>query len=171
MIAAEEARAACADLFADCATAATSAGSTVEFRRLTRKFVDSAASIPDESSDVLYYTLAVGHHTGVIDCFERALSMPVETYEKIVALMDDDGARFKLGGVLRFGEIEIDKSHVPLLLPAARAALSSLDVFDAPGKTAMALDASEVECFMGFVELLLAVRDEPSVYLMVRRVA
>lgn len=64
------------DLFADAPSAVRVDGGTVEVRKLTRKFVDSAASIPDESTDVLYYTLAVGHHTGVIDCFERALSMP-----------------------------------------------------------------------------------------------
>lgn len=159
------------DLFADAPSAVRVDGGTVEVRKLTRKFVDSAASIPDEPTDVLYYTLAVGHHTGVIDCFERALSMPADVYGKIVALMDDEEARFKLAGVLRFGEIQIDKSHVGLLLPAARAALSNLDVFDAPGKTAMALQPHEVEPFVELVDLLLDVRDEPSVYLMVRRVA
>lgn len=160
-----------ADLFADAPNAVSATGSTVEFRKLTRKFVDSASSIPEESTDVLYYTLAVGHHTGVIDCFERALAMPVGAYEKMVALMDDEEARYKLAGVLRFGEIEIDKSHVGLLLPAARAALAGLDVFNEPGKTSIALDPSEVGQLMGFVDLLLAVRDEPSVYAMVRRVA
>lgn len=159
------------DLFDDAPNAVRVDGSTVEFRKLARKFVDSASSIPEEASDVLYYTLAVGHHTGVIDCFERALSMPVGTYEKIVALMDDEQARFKLSGVLRFGEIEIDKSHVGLLLPAARAALAGLDVFNEPGKTSIALDPSETEQLMGLVDLLLAVRDEPSVYAMARRVA
>ena len=97
--------------------------------------------------------------------------MPVGAYEKMVALMDDEEARFKLAGVLRFGEIEIDKSHVGLLLPAACAALAGLDVFNEPGKTSIALDPSEVGQLMGFVDLLLAVRDEPSVYAMVRRVA
>ncbi|WP_197735958.1 formate hydrogenlyase maturation protein HycH [Arabiibacter massiliensis] len=144
-------------------------GEAVSFFRLTRKFVDSAASVPEDASDVLYYTLAVGHHTGVIDCFERALAMPLATYEKLVALMDDEEARYKLEGVSRFGEIEIDKAHVGVLLPAARAALASLDVFNEPGKTRIALSADETAALMGLVDLLLKVRDEPSVYVMARR--
>lgn len=160
-----------ADLFADAPNAVSPTGSRVEFRKLTRKFVDSASSIPDEAGDVLYYTLAVGHHTGVIDCFEQALSMPVRSYEKIVALMDDEKARLKLTGVLRFGEIEIDKSHAGSLLRAARGALAGLDVFNELGKTSISLDPCEVDQLMGFIDLLLEIRDEPSVYAMVRRVA
>lgn len=143
----------------------------VVFYRLGKKFVDDARSIPEGATDVLYYTLSVGHHTGVIDCFERALSMPLESYRRIVARVEDEEARFKLEGVERFGEIEVDKSHVPLLLPALRACLASLDVFNEPGKTEIPLDELEVQGLMGMIDLLLKVRCEPSLYLTVRRVS
>ena len=49
----------------------------VVFYELTRKFVETEEDVPQEACDVLYYTLAVGHHTGVLDCFEPRLSVPV----------------------------------------------------------------------------------------------
>lgn len=143
----------------------------VVFYRLGKKFVDDARSIPEGASDVLYYTLSVGHHTGVIDCFERALSLPLSSYRRIVACVESEEARSKLEGVDRFGEIEIDKSHVPTLLPALRACLANLDVFNEPGKTEIPLDELEVQELMGMVDLLLKVRSEPSLYLTVRRVS
>ena len=47
----------------------------VVFYELTRKFVETEEDVPQEACDVLYYTLAVGHHTGVLDCFEPRLSV------------------------------------------------------------------------------------------------
>lgn len=142
---------------------------SVVFYRLTKKFVDSEASIPPDACDVLYYTLAVGHHTGIIDCFERALSMSLESYRRIVSLFDDRASRYKLEGVMRFGEIEIDKSHIPLLLSSSRAVLSSIDVFDEAGKTMPALGSDDSGLLAAMIDLLVKVRDDPSVYLMVRR--
>ena len=46
----------------------------VVFYRLTAKFVDSAVDIPEEVSNIMYYTLSVGHHTGVADCLSPCLS-------------------------------------------------------------------------------------------------
>lgn len=142
---------------------------SVVFYQLTKKFVDSEASIPKDACDVLYYTLAVGHHTGIIDCFERVLSMSLESYRRIVSLFDDHASRYKLEGVMRFGEIEIDKSHIPLLLPSTRAVLSSIDVFDEAGKTIPALSPDDSGLLAEMIDLLVKVRDDPSVYLMVRR--
>lgn len=146
-------------------------GESVVFYRLGRRFVDNEASIPEDARDVLYYTLSVGHHVGVIDCFERALTMPLASYRTIVGLLESEEARFKLSGVWRFGEIEIDKMNVPCLLPALRACLANLDVFNEPGKTEIPLDGLEVSMLMAFVDAVLKVRDEPGMYLMVRREA
>lgn len=146
-------------------------GESVAFYRLGRRFVDNEASIPEDARDVLYYTLSVGHHVGVIDCFERALTMPLASYRTIVGLLESEEARFKLSGVWRFGEIEIDKTNVPCLLPALRACLANLDVFNEPGKTEIPLDELEVSMLMAFVDAVLKVRDEPGMYLMVRREA
>lgn len=143
----------------------------VSFFRLTKKFVDSEASVPEEACDVLYYTLAVGHHTGVIDCFEEALSMPLDAYGRIARHLDDDVSRRKLEGVMRFGEIEINKSHVPGLLAAARGALLTLDVCGDGGPSKPVLEKDDVKRLTALMDLLLKVRDEPSVYLMVRRTA
>lgn len=148
-----------------------SSSPAVSFFRLTKKFVDSEASVPDDACDVLYYTLAVGHHTGVIDCFEEALTMPLDAYERIAVQIDDVVSRRKLEGIMRFGEIEINKSHVPGLLAAAREALLTLDVCDDGGLSKPVLGKGDVGCLTALMDLLIKVRDEPSVYLMVRRTA
>lgn len=144
-------------------------GDRINFYLLRRKFVDSAQSIPDDAKEVLYYTMSVGHHTGVVDCFEKSLSIPVPTYKKICKLMDNDEAKRKLEGVLTFGEIEINKEHTPYLLPAARLALSTIDVYDEVGKYTMPLDTTELPLLVNLVDLLLKVRNETNVYLMLRR--
>lgn len=144
--------------------------SSVIFYRLTKKFVDSAESVPDDAKDVLYYTLAVGHHTGIIDCFENTLELPLESYERIVSLVENEDARFKLEGIMRFGEIEIDKSHVPVLLPALRTAFARLDAFDTRGHTSIKLSSEEVIWLSQMLDLVVKVKDETNMYLMVRRV-
>lgn len=83
--------------------------------------------------------------------------------------MENDEAKRKLKGVLTFGEIEINKEHTPFLLPAARLALSTIDVYDEVGKCTMPLDTTELPLLVNLVDLLLKVRNETNVYLMVRR--
>jgi formate hydrogenlyase maturation protein HycH len=43
-------------------------------------FIDENDSTPDQAQRVVYYSLAIGHHLGVIDCLETALSCPWEEY-------------------------------------------------------------------------------------------
>ena len=45
----------------------------VVFSQLSRKFIDENDATPDEAQQVVYYSLAIGHHLGVIDCLEAAL--------------------------------------------------------------------------------------------------
>ncbi|MBL3084987.1 formate hydrogenlyase maturation protein HycH, partial [Klebsiella pneumoniae] len=47
---------------------------TVVFSQLSRKFIDENDATPDQAQQVVYYSLAIGHHLGVIDCLEAALS-------------------------------------------------------------------------------------------------
>ena len=61
----------------------------VVFYELTRKFVETEEDVPQEACDVLYYTLAVGHHTGVLDCFEPRLSVPVNVFYSLVAALPE----------------------------------------------------------------------------------
>jgi len=130
---------------------------TVQVYRLVRKFVDNANSVPEGSKSVLYYTLSVGHHTGVIDCFERVLSMPVATFERICDGLDRGEARYKLEGVMRHSEIELGKAQVNLVIHALEPLLSSSD--------------EEVSRFVALLlEQLHMVRDEAAVYVMIREV-
>ncbi len=47
---------------------------TVVFSQLSRKFIDENDATPDQAQQVVYYSPAIGHHLGVIDCLEAALS-------------------------------------------------------------------------------------------------
>ena len=49
---------------------------TVVFSQLSRKFIDENDATPDQAQQVVDYSLAIGHHLGVIDCLEAALSCP-----------------------------------------------------------------------------------------------
>ena len=144
----------------------------VVFYRLTKKFVESREEIPDEAKEVMYYTLAIGHHTGVIDCFEPVLGCSRELYDQVVALFPEGGeARFKLEGIDRFGEIQIDKSHVPVLLPAVDGVLERLG-FRGSAKAGLdvrddqfGLHVQEASWLLRFKEQLENVRDETALYL------
>ena len=144
----------------------------VVFYRLTKKFVESQESIPEESKQVMYYTLAIGHHTGVIDCFEPALGCSRELFDRIVSLFPEGSdARYKLGGIARYGEIQIDKSHVATLLPAVDQVLQDLG-YRGSAKAGIDVQLSdfgvrtqEVAWLMQFEDLLGDVRDEVALYL------
>ena len=43
----------------------------VVFSQLSRKFIDENDATPAEAQQVVYYSLAIGHHLGVIDCWKR----------------------------------------------------------------------------------------------------
>ena len=79
----------------------------VVFYRLGRKFVDDERSIPEEARSVLYYTLAIGHHTGVIDCLEPRLASSCEVFDAVLEALEPGEARDKLAGIKRFGVIEL----------------------------------------------------------------
>lgn len=130
---------------------------TVRVYRLVRKFVDNARSVPDESKSVLYYTLSVGHHTGVIDCLECMLGVPVEVFERLCRMLPNGDARFKLEGVMRHSEIELGKEQVDLVIEALEPLPSCGD--EEVSRAAGALLGE-----------LVAVREEPSVYVMIREV-
>lgn len=95
--------------------------SQVAFYRLTRKVVNNQDAIPEEARQVMYYSLAIGHHVGVMDCLSELMVVPVATYTQSLELLEDGEARRKLQGVLEWNEIEINRSHVDELLPALKA--------------------------------------------------
>ena len=98
---------------------------TVVFSQLSRKFIDENDATPDAAQQVVYYSLAIGHHLGVIDCLEAALSCPWPEYLAWIATLEEGStARRKMEGVPKYGEIVIDANHITMLANAFDAALS-----------------------------------------------
>ena len=128
----------------------------VVFYELTRKFVETEEDVPQEACDVLYYTLAVGHHTGVLDCFEPRLSVPVNVFYSLVDALPEGEAKTKF---------------VPSLLEACDALLdergfrgsakAGISVFDDD----FGLHAQQVAFLMKFRDLVERARDVSGVYL------
>ncbi len=92
--------------------------SQVVFYQLSRKIVNNQEHIPEDARQVMYYSLAIGHHVGVMDCFSELMAVPVDEYKQALNSLPDGVARYKLEGVLAWDEIEINQSHVDELLPA-----------------------------------------------------
>jgi hypothetical protein len=142
--------------------------SEVVFYKLSSKFLDSSRDVPESSRDVMYYALAVGHHTGVIDCFSEALRCRLDDYRAFCGFFHDDTqAYYKLTGVERNGEIQLDKSHLALFEDgAARLFVESkaaAQAFVEPpvSKAAVAV----LETFYAFLN---DIRANSGLYLMIR---
>ena len=128
----------------------------VVFYQLSRKFLHQGHDVPAKSKQLLHYTLAIGHHIGVIDCFSPKLEMPIDGYRDWLSHLPRGEGRRKLEGLLRFGEIEITAGHTRLLGKAFDAGLAAMSATEA-GWTALVL------------QMLQAIDEEPTIYLMVRR--
>ena len=48
----------------------------VVFSQLSRKFIDENDATPAEAQQVVYYSLAIGHHLGVIAVSYTHLTLP-----------------------------------------------------------------------------------------------
>lgn len=131
----------------------------IVFYRLNAKVVERAEDVPEDARQVVYYSLAIGHHIGVFDCFKPVLRCSGELYDGILAALPEEGeARRKLAGLLRFGEITVDRSHTNLLRSAIALAVTT-----AP---------EEVSAWLRELDVSLAAIDqEPAIYLMGRRVS
>ncbi|EMM6761313.1 formate hydrogenlyase maturation HycH family protein [Pluralibacter gergoviae] len=130
---------------------------TVVFSQLSRKFIDENDATPDAAQQVVYYSLAIGHHLGVIDCLEAALSCPWEDYLAWIGTLEaGSDARRKMEGVPKYGEIVIDINHVVMLAQA----------FDAARATQS--DAQKAWSNQ-LLAMLHDIHQENAIYLMVRR--
>ncbi|WP_018609277.1 formate hydrogenlyase maturation HycH family protein [Uliginosibacterium gangwonense] len=130
--------------------------SKVVFYALSQKFLEREEDMPAAAKQVMYYTLAVGHHIGVIDCLKQVLACPLDGYQNWIARLPEGEARRKLEGLLRFGEINIDATHIHML----GAALDGIKPL---------LKAEEAEWSASLMRALAAIEAEPAMYLMVRR--
>ena len=145
----------------------------VVFYLLGKKFVEDKNDIPKDARDVIYYTLAMGHNAGVIDCFEPKLALTRHLYDEIVEKMGEGDAKFKLTRIEKFGEIQILKEDTKLLSNAT----SELVLDGIEDKTHIENDRYEsirVENGGSFKEAFASLMDEiahtPQVYCLARRV-
>jgi hydrogenase-4 component J len=129
----------------------------VRFCSLNQKFVDKDEQIPDGAKEVMYYSLAIGHHVGVIDCLKTILEYPLDDYRLWIDKLDDGAAKRKLEGLFRFGEITVDRSHTQLLAQAMAAAKARFD-------------QRELACTEILMKTLYAIESEPAIYVMIRRI-
>ena len=128
----------------------------VVFYQLTHKFVNQEQGVPEGARQVVYYSLAIGHHVGVMDCFQSLLEIPLEDYRRWVARLPEGTGRRKLEGLLKWGEIEINRSHAGDLLPALRDSLPGMQAEQASWSGVLS------QCLHNMIE-------EPALYLMLRK--
>ncbi|HHW41745.1 MAG TPA: formate hydrogenlyase maturation protein HycH [Syntrophomonadaceae bacterium] len=128
----------------------------IQFYQLSRKFVDSKDT-PGRSKNLIYYTQAIGHHIGVLDCLTPVFKINATAYQSLLAKIPEGEARRKLEGVLKWGEIEITKEHVSVLLDALSWVLKSL-----PHR--------EQKWTAKLTRLLRLMEQDPVIYLVVRRI-
>lgn len=121
--------------------------------QLRSKFVNQREDVPDDACQVVYYTLAVGHHVGVMDCFSSQFEIPLDEYAAWVQRLPEGPARTKLEGALRWGEIEVNQTHIGMLLPLFETVQSN-----SPGWK------------RDFMRSLRSIRQESAMYLMLRKV-
>jgi len=128
----------------------------VFFWSLRQKFVDSDDDIPEDAQQVMYYSLAIGHHVGMIDCLKTELVCPLTGYQSWVQALPEGEARRKLQGLITFGEINIDSTHTNMLALALDGfAKDPQSPYQAWSKT--------------LIQLLGEIEREPAIYLIVKR--
>ena len=128
------------------------------FYQLTEKYANTDKDIPEDAQQVVYYSLAIGHHVGVLDCFQSLMEIPLDEYRDWIAQMPEGTARHKLEGLLNWGEIEINRSHAADLVPVLKDSRSKMD-------------AAGIHCTEVLLDCLQKMIREPALYLMVRKYA
>ena len=129
--------------------------SQVVFYRLHGKIENNQDAIPEDARQVMYYSLAIGHHVGVMDCFTELMAVPANGYKRCLERLPEGDARRKLEGALTWSEIEISRSHVDELLPALNGLLPGMQDTDA-------------EWVKTLIQCLREILAEPALYLMVK---
>ena len=122
--------------------------------QLRSKFVNQREDVPEDARQVVYYTLAVGHHVGVMDCFSKQMEIPLDEYTTWLQNLPEGPARTKLEGAVRWSEIEVNVSHVEMLLP----------LFETTQADGPSWSQDLLQCLNG-------IKQESALYLMLRKVA
>ncbi|WP_232012616.1 formate hydrogenlyase maturation HycH family protein [Vibrio aphrogenes] len=128
----------------------------VDFYRLSRKFIEDK-EVPPEAQHIMYYSLGIGHHLGVVDCLKSEMNCSGEEYLTwISALPTDSEAHRKMYGYFLFGEITIMPEHINMLALA-------FDAIEANTQTEKSQQLTQ-----GLIAILTAIYNEPNMYLMIR---
>jgi hydrogenase-4 component J len=127
----------------------------IAFYRLSRKIVSNRDNIPEDARQVVYYSLAIGHHVGVIDCFLELMLVPAGEFRQWLDRLPEGEARRKLEGAFLWNEIEINRSHVDELLPALAGSSSVTGAPEPPWVQTMS-------------QCLREMMTEPALYMMVK---
>ncbi|WP_108649457.1 formate hydrogenlyase maturation HycH family protein [Dongshaea marina] len=129
----------------------------VYFYSLSRKFVDENYDVPDEAKQIMYYSLAIGHHLGIVDCLNSVLECQGQEYLEWIEGLDKESEAYrKMHGFLMFGEITIYPEHIHMLACA----------FDAIPQDSQSEISRQLT--KGFIDALGAIHREPTMYLMIR---
>jgi hypothetical protein len=86
----------------------------IEVNRLTQRHVDQPKNLPRELEQIKIFSTLTGHGIGTIDFVECVLKISNKEYQKILD-NSDDYAKFKLGNLLKYKEIEIFPEHIEKL--------------------------------------------------------
>lgn len=129
----------------------------VVFYRLNAKILEREEDIPADAKQVMYYSLAIGHHVGVFDCFKPVLRCGRALYQRLLDTFPEGEARRKFDGINRFGEITIDRSHTVLL---------GMAIDQIPDDA----DPEVIGWLAEFATSLATIEAEPAIYMMGRRV-
>ncbi|MDR0501027.1 MAG: hypothetical protein LBG97_07325 [Coriobacteriales bacterium] len=137
------------------------ANAQIVLYRLSSKVVSMEENVSDRSKEVAYYTLAVGHHTGVLDCFTAAMSFSYAYLQQLLCLLPKDCfTHYKLDGLRKFGEITIASEHAQRLIDDLNKASMLAQMQGADGI---------LELIAELGKQLQLVLDDPVVYLVAKR--
>lgn len=133
----------------------------IVFYALNQKFLEREehmpkGELPEQARQVIYQTLALGHHIGVIDCLKTVLECPLDGYQQWIGRLPEGDARAKLEGALKWGEIMIDSTHTHMLALALDRAHADFSAEEQPWAERL-------------MQLLRSIEAEPAMYLMVKR--
>ena len=146
----------------------------VVFYRLSKRFVQDNNAISKEARDVIYYTLATGHNTGIVDCFEPKIAISRGLFAAFVDLLPESLGKSKLSGVEKFGEIQLDKSTINDVIEALEFIKEICIDYAGDGSASDRFCDCRVDDGQEFRDKLLIlakeVRDQPQVYCLCRRV-
>ena len=132
----------------------------VVFYKLTHRFVDTEKNVSQETGDIIYYALAVGHNTGLCDCLDEELVCSEDEYRRLVQLFPEGAARYKMEGILRCDEIVVDRTHVGVLDGPVHALAS-----ECAGDEGRAFEGSWLA---HFAQMIDRIKEDPAVYYMGR---